>query len=122
MLKKLLRIVSYLHLFVALALLLTYCSVRKSVVKSYDHAKKTRPYDVIIVPGIPYEKSETSMVMKMRIQWAKHLYDSGFTHNIIFSGSAVYSPFVEETNVYEPIFFKGFINENRFTVTWRPVA
>jgi uncharacterized SAM-binding protein YcdF (DUF218 family) len=95
MLKKLLRIVLYFHLFVALALLLTYCSVRKSVVNSYDHAKKTRPYDVVIVPGIPYEKSETSMVMKMRIQWAKHLYDSGFTRNIIFSGSAVYSPFVE---------------------------
>ncbi|HRG08559.1 MAG TPA: ElyC/SanA/YdcF family protein [Cyclobacteriaceae bacterium] len=95
MLKKLLRIVLYLHLFVALALLLTYCSVRKSVIKSYALAKETRPYDVIIVPGIPYEKSETSMVMKMRIQWAKHLYDSGFTRNIIFSGSAVYSPFVE---------------------------
>lgn len=95
MLKKLLRIVLYLHLFVALALLLTYCSVRKSVIKSYALAKEIRPYDVIIVPGIPYEKSETSMVMKMRIQWAKHLYDSGFTRNIIFSGSAVYSPFVE---------------------------
>jgi uncharacterized SAM-binding protein YcdF (DUF218 family) len=33
--------------------------------------------------------------MKMRIFWAKHLYDSGYTRNIIFSGSAVYTPFVE---------------------------
>jgi hypothetical protein len=33
--------------------------------------------------------------MKMRIFWAKHLYDSGFTRNIIFSGGAVYTPFVE---------------------------
>src|SRR5690606_31947372 len=63
--------------------------------KKYEHAKTVRPYDVIIVPGIPYEKENTSSIMNMRLQWAKHLYDSGFAQNIIFSGSAVYSPFVE---------------------------
>lgn len=31
----------------------------------------------------------------MRILWAKHLYNSGFTKNIIFSGSSVYTPFIE---------------------------
>jgi hypothetical protein len=50
---------------------------------------------VIIVPGIPYDKEKTSSVLKMRMLWAKYLYDSGFTKNIIFSGSAVYTPFVE---------------------------
>ena len=48
-----------------------------------------------LLSRVPYEKEKTTSVMKMRIWWAKHLYDSGFTRNIIFSGSAVYSPFVE---------------------------
>ncbi len=95
MIKKIFRIVIYVHVIVGVALLLTYCSFRKSVIRSYQHAKTERPYDVIIVPGIPYDNEKTSAIMNMRLQWAKHLYDSGFTHNIIFSGSAVYTPFVE---------------------------
>jgi uncharacterized SAM-binding protein YcdF (DUF218 family) len=95
MIKKFFRILIYVHVVIGLTLLFTYCSFRKSVLKKYEHAKTVRPYDVIIVPGIPYEKENTSTIMNMRLQWAKHLYDSGFTHNIIFSGSAVYSPFVE---------------------------
>jgi uncharacterized SAM-binding protein YcdF (DUF218 family) len=54
-----------------------------------------KPYDVVIVPGVPYDSAEIGTVFKARILWAKFLYDSGFTKNIIFSGSAVYSPYVE---------------------------
>lgn len=93
--RKFFKMVIYIHLFIVIVLLLTYCSFRKSVIRAYTHALENRPYDVIIVPGIPYEKKNTSVIMNMRLQWAKHLYDSGFTKNIIFSGSAVYSPFVE---------------------------
>lgn len=35
------------------------------------------------------------MVHKMRIHWAKYLYNQGYTKNIIFSGSAVATPYVE---------------------------
>jgi uncharacterized SAM-binding protein YcdF (DUF218 family) len=94
-LKRLLRIFIYVHVFLALALLLTHCSFSHYAKKSYEKAKAEKPYDVIIVPGVPYEKENTTTVMKMRIFWAKQLYDSGFTKNIIFSGSAVYSPYVE---------------------------
>jgi len=93
--KKFFRIVVYIHLFLGLGLLLTHCSFSHYAKKSYEQAKKDKPYDVIIVPGVPYEKENTTSVMKMRIFWAKHLYDSGFTKNIIFSGSAVYTHFVE---------------------------
>jgi len=93
--KKFGRIVLYIHVFLALALVLTHCSFKRYAEKSYARALKEKPFDVIIVPGVPYEKDQTTSVMKMRIWWAKHLYDSGFTRNIIFSGSAVYSPFVE---------------------------
>ena len=95
LLKSLLRIFVYVHLFLAVALLLTHCSFKHYAKKSYEKAVVEKPFDVIIVPGVPYEKENTTSVMKMRIFWAKQLYDSGFTKNIIFSGSAVYSAYVE---------------------------
>jgi uncharacterized SAM-binding protein YcdF (DUF218 family) len=55
----------------------------------------TETYDVIIVPGIPYDPTAPSPIMKMRILWAKYLFDNGITRNIIFSGGAVYSPYIE---------------------------
>jgi len=94
-LKKFLRIFLYFHVFLAVALLLTHCSFSHYAKKSFERAQKEKPFDVIIVPGVPYEKERTTSIMAMRIYWAKQLYDSGYTKNIIFSGSAVYSPFVE---------------------------
>jgi len=94
-LKKFFMIFIYVHVFLAVALLLTHCSFSHYAKKSYERAKKDKPFDVVIVPGVPYEKENTTSIMRMRVYWAKHLYDSGFTKNIIFSGSAVYTHFVE---------------------------
>ena len=33
--------------------------------------------------------------MKTRVYWSKYLYDKGIAKNIMYSGSAVYSPYVE---------------------------
>ncbi len=33
--------------------------------------------------------------MKARVYWSKYLYDKGITKNIMYSGSAVYTPFKE---------------------------
>lgn len=85
----------YFHVLMGLALILTHCSFKNYAEKSYARAKKEKPYDVIIVPGVPYEKAATTSVMTLRLYWAKHLYDSGYTKNIIFSGSSVYTHFVE---------------------------
>lgn len=52
-------------------------------------------YDAIVVPGVPYEGEEWSMVMRGRVYWSKYLYDQGITKNIIYSGSAVYTPYYE---------------------------
>ena len=93
--KKVIKFVLFFHVFLAVGLVLTHCSFSRYAKKSYEAAKEEKPFDVIIVPGVPYELENTTSVMKMRIYWAKLLYDSGFTKNIIFSGSAVYSPFVE---------------------------
>ena len=94
-LKKLLKWFITVHLFLGLCLLLTHCSFTRFADKSYARAQEEKPYDVIIVPGVPYNKSATTSVMTVRLYWAKHLYDSGFTKNIIFSGGPVYTHFVE---------------------------
>lgn len=94
-LKKFLKIFLYFHVFLAVALLLTHCSFSHYAKKCYERAEKEKPFDVIIVPGVPYQKDNTTSIMTMRLYWAKQLYDSGFTKNIIFSGSSVYSPYVE---------------------------
>lgn len=53
------------------------------------------PYDALIIPGFPHFKDSMSVVVKTRVYWAKFLYDKGYVKNIIFSGSAVYTPFYE---------------------------
>ncbi len=94
-LNKLLKIVGYTFAFLMLTALLTHCSFSRYANRSYAQARAEKPFDVIIVPGVPYEPRNVSSVMQMRILWAKHLYDSGYTKNIIFSGSSVYSHFIE---------------------------
>ncbi|MCU0462654.1 MAG: YdcF family protein [Bacteroidales bacterium] len=56
---------------------------------------KRNPYEVIIVPGVPFEDSTWNWIMKGRVYWSKYLYDRGITKNVIYSGSAVYTPYVE---------------------------
>lgn len=90
-----LKIFLYVHAVLLMGGLFTHCTFSHYANKSYKQAQSTRPFDVVIVPGVPYEGERTTSVMKMRLFWAKHLYDSGFTKNIIFSGSSVYSPYVE---------------------------
>jgi vancomycin permeability regulator SanA len=81
--------------FLVAGLLFAQCTFTHHAKKSYRRAQKEKPFDVVVVPGLPYDGEQTSSVMKLRLFWAKHLYDSGVTRNIIFSGSAVYTPFIE---------------------------
>jgi uncharacterized SAM-binding protein YcdF (DUF218 family) len=93
--KQMLKGVLYAHALLLLGGIFTHCTFSHYAKKSYQQASGEKPYDVVIVPGVPYEGDRTTGVMKMRLYWAKLLYDSGFTRNIIFSGSSVYSPYVE---------------------------
>lgn len=61
----------------------------------YQEAKRAEPYDVIIVPGVPYKDKGMADIMNFRVRWAHQLYSEGITKNVIFSGSAVYTPYVE---------------------------
>ena len=52
-------------------------------------------YDAIIVPGVPFNDTSMSKILFGRIYWSYYLFSKGITKNIIYSGSAVYTPFVE---------------------------
>src|SRR5438067_574875 len=52
-------------------------------------------FDAIIVPGVPFENGRWSQTMKSRVGWSYYLYRKGIAKNIIYSGAAVYSPYVE---------------------------
>lgn len=72
------------------------CSLNNAATKSYKRAIKHAPYDVVIVPGFPYKyNTKDSVLLNMRLYWAKELYDKGITKNIIFSGAAVHTPYNE---------------------------
>lgn len=64
-------------------------------VKCFDVACTKKPYDVIIVPGFPHDSGKVNMVLSERIKWAYFLYKNSYAKNIIFSGSAVHSSYVE---------------------------
>ena len=79
--------------YMLVIILLTSCV---SPLKSYKKAQVKAPFDVIIVPGIPFQNQDWgSNIMKSRVLWSYFLYSKGMTRNIIYSGSAVYSPYVE---------------------------
>lgn len=67
----------------------------KATKKLYQQALEKKPYDVIIVPGVPFQNGLWDRVMKGRVYWSKYLFDRGITRNIIYSGSDVYTPYVE---------------------------
>jgi len=73
------------------------------------------PYDVIIVPGYPHNEEKWERVIEMRMIWAKNLYDKGITKNIMFSGGAVYTPYVESKVMAKYAIAMGIPKENVFT-------
>jgi len=62
---------------------------------TYEKNIQLAPYDALIVPGIPFENTTWNYIMKSRVLWSVHLYHQGYAKNIIYSGSAVYSPYIE---------------------------
>lgn len=74
-------------------------------------------YDAIIVPGFPCDGKSWSVTVKMRLIWAKYLYDNGFAENIIVSGSSVYTKYNEAEVMAIYAEAMGIPCENIFTET-----
>ncbi len=61
----------------------------------FETVCEKKPYDAVIVPGYPHDSGKVNIVLEHRIKWAYYLYSNGYVKNIIFSGSAVYTPYIE---------------------------
>ncbi len=106
-------------LLAALIFILADCTVinpfRKSPYKTFTSNIKKAPFDVIIVPGVPYNDTTWSYVMNLRVYWSKFLFEKKYAKNIIYSGAAVHSPYVESKIMALYGIALGIPAENIFT-------
>lgn len=79
--------------FLIAAILLLGCNAARLNNSSKNFGFK--PYDAIIVPGVPYYHDSISDIFKLRVKWSIYMYQNGFTKNIIYSGADVHSPYCE---------------------------
>ena len=85
---------------VSILTLLTFLSLQSCSFSSKTTSKLLQrssndTFDVVVVPGVPFENGQWSRTMKARVYWSKYLYDKGIAKNVMYSGSAVYTPFYE---------------------------
>lgn len=85
---------SYSWLIAAL-LLFSSCSFSPKTTNRYLQKAKSKNYDIIVVPGVPFTEKGWDSTMKARVYWSKYLFEQGIAKNIIYSGSSVYSPYYE---------------------------
>lgn len=71
------------------------CSFSAKKAQRLYEESKNESYDMIIVPGIPLNNGIWDSTMKARVYWSKFLFDKGIAKNIMYSGSAVYTPYYE---------------------------
>jgi len=90
-----LQLIKKWPVYTLLAMLLAGCSFSQSKSKKLLRAAEDETFDMVIVPGIPLENGEWGRIMKARVYWAKFLYEKGIARNVMFSGSAVHSPYYE---------------------------
>lgn len=69
--------------------------INKTQAKRLKEIEKLKPIDVVIVPGCPLNKGEWDMLLRARVLWGDYLYKQGIASNVLFSGSAVYTPWME---------------------------
>lgn len=103
--------------FILVISFLAFSCLNRSAVKTYEENITNRPYDAIIVPGFPYENPSWHDVMMIRVYWSHYLYENKIAKNIIYSGSAVYSPYIESKIMAEYGKALGIPEENIFTDT-----
>jgi uncharacterized SAM-binding protein YcdF (DUF218 family) len=84
-------------LFICIMILFSSLFLNTYASKQFARAEKKKPYDVIIVPGFPFDPllGEWDTLMRNRVLWSYYLYKNGLSRNVIYSGGAVYSPYIE---------------------------
>jgi uncharacterized SAM-binding protein YcdF (DUF218 family) len=78
-----------------LGLMFNSCALHGVLENQYKKVAHGQTYDAIIVPGTPIGEKGLESIFIARMRWAKYLYDNNIARNIIFSGGAVHTPYVE---------------------------
>ncbi len=109
---------NYLIVLICLSLLAFQSCLTRMIDKEskhfFDKSIEQGSFDAIIVPGYPFDGKKWDKVMKVRVVWSYYLYASGLAKNIIYSGSAVYSPYVESKIMKEYAIALGIPEEHVF--------
>jgi len=106
----------YLLLFLVV-LFINACSFSQKKAHKLFKENENETFDVIIVPGVPFENNNWSSTMKARVYWSKYLFEKSITKNIMYSGSAVYSPYYEANIMALYAQAIGIPKENIYTET-----
>ncbi len=54
-----------------------------------------KPVDVVIVPGLPLYQGQWDTLLKTRMLWSEFLIRKGYARHVLYSGNAVYTPWME---------------------------
>jgi hypothetical protein len=93
------------------------CGVQRGAEKQFSKLNINEPYDVVIVPGAPVGDENLGSILAARIAWSKYLFDSGFTKNVIYSGAAVETPYIEGVAMKTYAEYLGLPAANTFAET-----
>lgn len=63
--------------------------------KRLKHIESIKPIDVAIVPGLPLYHGKWDTLLKSRMLWSQYLFKKGLVSNVLYSGNAVYTPWME---------------------------
>lgn len=81
---------------VILLLVLSSCFFLGPTPRKLLHkAELVKPIDIAIVPGLPLYHGKIDTLLKSRLLWSHFLLKKGIVSNVLYSGNAVYSPWVE---------------------------
>lgn len=92
---RLIRFALWSALLLTVSGVLFFLHLKHVGTEQYQAAMKRAPYDAVVVPGLPYGENSWTELIKMRVLWAVYLYEENIADHIIFSGSAVYTPYTE---------------------------
>lgn len=104
-------------LLFAIALIIQSCSFSEKTTRRLFKESAQESFDMVVVPGVPFENGQWSRTMKARVYWSKYLYERGIAKNIMYSGSSVYSPYYEAEIMSLYAQALGIPKKNIFTET-----
>lgn len=67
--------------------------------KLLQNAELIKPIDIAIVPGLPLYHGKCDTLLKSRMLWSQYLFKKGIVSNVLYSGNAVYTPWIEGSSM-----------------------